>query len=540
MVPARWVLGAVVVMGVLLVFDLAYKGVTITTAYGAAAVLAAGSGSRRTTAATSAIALLLGVFSIVYNEEPAEGAAVRVSSLAVELAAAWWAAGAIGSLYRARDRERLAVELADAMDDAEDDAHALHLLCRGLVGRICDWAVVYVPVHREFLEPVEVVHDDPAARDALLRLLADTPVALDTPVGAGRALLDGRPHAHEVDPAVLEQALPAGRDALQQAMSLDLRHAAHVPIGVGGRPVAVLSLARRSRGFDGGDLAGLQLLAGRAGHVLERTRAHRAEAERARVLHASLMPAELHAPAGLDAAAVWRPAGGAPGGDFYDLLVTGGGVVALVGDVAGKGAQAAALTSLVRHTVRAALLDSGDPGRALALADRAMKASDLPPELFCTLVMVRLTTDGDGAALDVWSAGHPCPVLAGFGRAEPLRCFGPMIGPLHEGLGWVPSRARLERGQSVVLHTDGVTEATRQGRADGPGSVVDRAAAATAGDGARHLAEQVAALAQGPEADRRDDVCVLVLSLTDPGALSAALPALAPAVTKLLQSPETR
>ncbi|MBD8870704.1 PP2C family protein-serine/threonine phosphatase [Nocardioides donggukensis] len=199
--------------------------------------------------------------------------------------------------------------------------------------------------------------------------------------------------------------------------------------------------------------------------MLEKTRAEESERrarELARTLQRTLIPPTPAEIPGLDVAAVYRPAGlgDEVGGDFYDVFQVGPGdwIVAL-GDICGKGVEAAVVSSFVRFTLRASAARLLDPAEILAELNRALLVHE--SERFATVLVVRLTRSGDAWEVTTGIGGHPLPVLR---PAEgPARTFGTpgtLIGAF-EGPDLVDSRSRLGPGDSIVLYTDGVTEGRR-------------------------------------------------------------------------------
>ena len=150
----------------------------------------------------------------------------------------------------------------------------------------------------------------------------------------------------------------------------------------------------------------------RAKQRAERSEAHAQEL--ARTLQATLIPPSPPNLPGLDVSASYRPAGDGEevGGDFYDVFQIGPGdwVVAL-GDVCGKGVEAAVLTALVRHTVRALTVQEQAPSVVLAALNQVLIKNG--SDRFCTVVLVRLRRDDRGWVATISAAGHPLPLLVG-------------------------------------------------------------------------------------------------------------------------------
>jgi sigma-B regulation protein RsbU (phosphoserine phosphatase) len=182
----------------------------------------------------------------------------------------------------------------------------------------------------------------------------------------------------------------------------------------------------------------------------------------ARTLQSTLIPPSPPTVPGLDVSAAYRPAGDGEevGGDFYDVFQTSADewVVAL-GDVRGKGVEAAVVTALVRYTIRAVCMQVDRPSAVLhALNDVLIGQEE---DRFCTVVLVRLRQDADGWSATVSAGGHPLPLLlTGDGRLDTVGAPGSLVGILEE-VEYVDRGFRLTPGDLLVLYTDGVTEGRR-------------------------------------------------------------------------------
>ena len=146
------------------------------------------------------------------------------------------------------------------------------------------------------------------------------------------------------------------------------------------------------------------------------------------------------------------------GGDFYDAVPIGqGGVTLLIGDVCGRGAEAAALTGLARHTLRALLEDGSSPEHALGRLNHALSREGM--SRFVTALVAVLVPDEKGFRLRYWSAGHPAPLIRREDRTvEELPAHGDLLGVL-EDIEYGSGSAHMAPGDTLVMFTDGVTEA---------------------------------------------------------------------------------
>jgi sigma-B regulation protein RsbU (phosphoserine phosphatase) len=199
--------------------------------------------------------------------------------------------------------------------------------------------------------------------------------------------------------------------------------------------------------------------------LLSARRAAEASEERARVLAATLQ-ASLIPPAppqipGLEVGAVYRPAGSGAevGGDYYDVFEIGRDDWAIaIGDVLGKGAQAATVTALVRYTIRAAAVQVREPSLILALLNDAMLQQH--PETFCTIACARLQRLGGSVRVTLGSGGHPLPILVSGDTASEVGEPGTLIGVVPDPE-LVDTTITLAPGDELTFFTDGVTEGRR-------------------------------------------------------------------------------
>jgi serine phosphatase RsbU (regulator of sigma subunit) len=328
--------------------------------------------------------------------------------------------------------------------------------------------------------------------------------------------------------AALERdPLEGGHDAILAVLRGGDAVVTATPAGLGTPRSAIVPLRARGRrhgvlavGFDDlptdGDADALALfedLAMRAALALDNARLYEERDQVARTLQRSLLPAELPLIPGVEVAARYLPAGAGNevGGDFYDCFPTGGGDWALViGDVCGKGAEAATLTALARYTLRAAAQHTRQPRAVLRELNEALLRQQLDYR-FCTVLYASLTPRAGRVSVCVATGGHPLPfVLRAGGEVESVGKPGTLLGILDDPEISEQS-VELTTGDALVLYTDGVSEATADDRAIGPRRL-EAFLAACAGAPAAAIAEAVerdAIAVQGGLA--RDDVAVLVV-----------------------------
>ena len=206
--------------------------------------------------------------------------------------------------------------------------------------------------------------------------------------------------------------------------------------------------------------------------LLARDAAQASEArarELAATLQASLIPPDPPAIDGLDVAAAYRPAGNGDevGGDFYDVFENGRGDWGIVlGDVCGKGVEAATVTALVRYTVRAAAVRSRRPRTILGALNAALLRQGT--ERFATVVYARLRMEPGRTRITVGSGGHwlPLRITAG-GEVAEIGRHGTVLGIIDDP-GLDDITVELHPGDAVVFFTDGVVEARREDAQLGP------------------------------------------------------------------------
>jgi len=232
----------------------------------------------------------------------------------------------------------------------------------------------------------------------------------------------------------------------------------------------------------------------------------------ARTLQASLLPPHLPEIPGLELAAEYCPAGTSSdvGGDFYDVFQTAPGEwCCTMGDVCGKGPEAAAVTALARYTLRAAAMRESQPSRVLAVLNEAMLRQH--PERFCTVVYARFREHAGGRQLTLASGGHPLPLLVRpdgsiIELCEPGTAIGLFADPdLHD------RHYELETGDTVVFFTDGLVEVRGPGW-ERPDALLREELTATLGADATTVASHIAAVRdREPLRWSEDDVAVLVV-----------------------------
>jgi serine phosphatase RsbU (regulator of sigma subunit) len=203
------------------------------------------------------------------------------------------------------------------------------------------------------------------------------------------------------------------------------------------------------------------------------------------------------------------------GGDFYDVFDAGYRAWALsIGDVCGRGPRAAALTGLIRHTLRSLALRERNPASMLASLNAVLHRDLDDPGLFCTVLYGILRQRADGLVLRYANAGHPPPMLLSTnGRITERHEGGLVLGPFPSGT-WTTETVKLRPSDTVVFYTDGVSEARRGDEQFGDEALRTTLAAFAGADAetiAAGLTDAAAAFAEGAVPD---DMAVLVVQAT--------------------------
>jgi sigma-B regulation protein RsbU (phosphoserine phosphatase) len=215
----------------------------------------------------------------------------------------------------------------------------------------------------------------------------------------------------------------------------------------------------------------------------ERRRAEQAQTraeQLATTLRRSLQPPSLVPPAGLDAAVYYHAASPSEvGGDFYDLFPLWRDTSAFfLGDVCGKGVDAATLTSLARYTLRAAAVKDDSPEAVLhsldAMVRREPDGDD--PRRYCTVLFGLITVLDCGFDVELATGGHPPPLLLrGDGEVRYVNTAGGQAVGLFASPKFASTRIHLAPGDTLLLYTDGLTEArtgSGSGRFDDDGALL--------------------------------------------------------------------
>ena len=421
-------------------------------------------------------------------------------------------------------RRRLALLAAagPALSASLDYQETLQRFTHLLVPDLADWCLLDVTGDDGSIEQLAAAHADPEKEDLLTRLREHRRFDEGDPGSTAEVLRTGQSVLIPdlPDATFYEEALGSG-EHLDILLRLEPRSLMCVPLLARRRIMGAVTLvsSRPDRRYGEDDLALAEDLAYRCALAADNARLYGDRSEIASVLQRSLLPPLLPEIPGVEVGAEYLPVGEANevGGDFYDLINTvEDGWICAIGDVRGKGVEAASVTALARYTIRAVTLKDDRPSEVLAALNEAM-LRQLSEDRFCSAACVRLEPEDGlaGVGVDVSCAGHPAPLLVRpDGPVEEVGCSGRVLGVFDDAeLG--DSSLRLMPGEALVLYTDGVTEARSPDGAFFGDERLRRLLRSCSGLDAESIAARIKNVALDfQDGDPRDDLAVLVLRAT--------------------------
>ncbi len=289
-----------------------------------------------------------------------------------------------------------------------------------------------------------------------------------------------------------------------------LRSLLAVPLLARGRAIGVLIVFANNPGaFSTEDMNVLQTFASQAALAIDTARLYGREHEVSRVLQESILPERNPDLAELEAGSVYQPgsAEATIGGDYYDLFRgPGGSIWFSIADVCGKGVRAATKTSMIKYVIRALVVAGHSPSKIVSEVNNMIAEHDDPSDIVTVWLGCFVPSTG---VLSWADGGHPPGLLRRIdGSIEPLSVTGPLLGAQSD-LSYDEGSTTLRAGDTILLYTDGVTEARRGSIFYGEERVRDVLAGDEAPpDMAESLLKSVCDYAAG---ELRDDVAVLVL-----------------------------
>ena len=436
---------------------------------------------------------------------------------------------------RLEEAQRFLTNAGTTLSSSLDYPTTLASVANLAVPYLADWCVIDVLEEDGSLDRLAMTHQDPE-KMALAHELEDRyPPDPEAPHGVSQVLRTGR---SELVPEILETLIEeAAHDAEHREIlrRLGLKSYMIVPLIARGRTLGAITLvsAESGRRYGRAELELAEELARRAALAVDNARLYRGHIEVARTLQEGLLPSRLPKIPGVEVGLRYVSAGQVDvGGDFYDLFdATGKGEIdssrlssswgVVIGDVVGKGAEAAAELALARYTIRAAAMHESRPSAILADLNEIMlrQRRERDDHKFCTVTYVRLETEGDtecGVRITVSHGGHPPPFLLKADRGihkigQPGRAIG-----VFDNANLTEQDTRLAPGDALVLYTDGVLEArSLNGTFYGEERFMSLLRSCVGLDAATIAGRIEDAVLNFQEQFASDDIAVLVLRVSD-------------------------
>ena len=369
--------------------------------------------------------------------------------------------------HRQRERLEFLAGLTDSSLSSTDHREFMRSVTAAAVPRLGDWCSLHFLPDPGSAIALEVAHSDPGKVEWAKALAERYPYDPTGRTGVPAVIRTGTvEYIPDVDQRVIDAALDSSTIDRGEAQAildeLSLTSVITVPLATKRGVIGAMQFvsAESGRHYDLQDVALARAAAGRIAEALENiwiTDEHR---HISATLQAALLPPSVPTVPGLDVAVRYWPAGAAAqvGGDFYDVFaLTDNRWAIVIGDVCGTGPNAAAVTGIVRHTVRAAARHGQGHAAVLDWINEAILHSGR--DLFCTSCYATVEPVGGGALRLVSSSGgHPLPVVVRAG-GEPttLGESGTLLGALDD-LSTTTAETFIGPDDVVVFYTDGIAD----------------------------------------------------------------------------------
>src|ERR1700728_4456851 len=389
------------------------------------------------------------------------------------------------------------------------EAVTLQRCARLLAGELADWVIIDIERGGQLRRQFAAGQRDGQA-DKLVRALRS--VDPDPESAPWQVHSTGKPVllAHPDAPSVLGTG-PGGTPLL---MTLGATSLICVPISDVSTGYGALTLARQAaKGpCSIADLGLAEDLGQHLANAIRVDRMFRRKSEAAESLQASLMPASLPTVPWLEFAAAYIGAmqWSETSGDFYDVFPASDGWAIAIGDVCGKGQDAAAMTAAARHSIRALAHVHDAPADVLTAVNQVLLAGDYG-ERFVTASLAFLRQHDGRVLVRLGGCGHPGPaVVRADGRVEILEGDGMPLG-LFDGSEASKLELELRAGDLLFFYTDGVTEARSADLAFFEDRLAGAPRPVARGSGAETVHAVQELVTTFSDGDLRDDVTMLAV-----------------------------
>jgi len=423
----------------------------------------------------------------------------------------------ITEVKRVQLAESFMAEASRVLASSMDYTETLQEVARLAVPQIADWCAVDVLGESGEIERVTVHHSDPrkiALAEKLDRSYHPSP---DDPGGVPEVIRSGQARLYsDIEPDALAAY---ARDSAHLELLREVQATAViiVPLAAPTRTLGAITLVSScsSRRLTEADLGLAVRLGRRAGTAVENARLYTERTRIAHTLQRALLPESLAEIDGVEVQTLYSAAGelNEVGGDFYDVFdYDEDRTMLVIGDVCGKGPRAAGVTALARHTLRAAAIGGRTPTEMLATLHRALLRQP-PGADMCTVCLIVLTRVEHEVRLTIALAGHPPPLLISpRGDVAQVGQSGTILGVV-DPLNISESELTLGAGETLLLYTDGVTEAGRPDRLLGEEGLLELCTAAPGLAPAEFLQHIERAALERAQGHLRDDIALLALRI---------------------------
>jgi serine phosphatase RsbU (regulator of sigma subunit) len=482
-------------------------------------VIAAMSASLPETAVVGAFCLVLTVLSILWHQNvDVDQYAIAVTTVVAGVLAGLWVATLRVTLNREQAASELLGEAGGLMEDALNQRQRAQHLANLAVPTLGDVAMVDMVQPDGSIRRVAARSSGSEVAELFIQLRADAPIDPHGPHPVAEVIRTGRTtYLDRLSDKQIDEITT--RDSERQLLRKHrFRSCIVLPLGARGSVLGALTLwiMRPAKAFDETARRTAKRLSDRAALALDNARLHEQQSHIASVLQHSLLPRSLPEINGFETSSRFLAAGEAyeVGGDFYDVFRSGSGTwTAVIGDVCGKGPEAASLTALARYTVRTASSPGSAPSDVLRTLHESI-SSEHADLRFCTAALARIQAPSNGrgsARLTVALGGHPLPlILRKSGRVDAIGEPGTLLGALPSPV-LADVDASLAVGDALILYTDGILDVRDRSGGDDPDWLAGELEQA-AGHNADEIAEQLAQAAiERHGGEPRDDIAILVL-----------------------------
>ncbi len=417
---------------------------------------------------------------------------------------------------RREEGTRLLARAGEALGASLDLQTTLDRVASLAVPHLADWCSVDLPDGPD-IRTAAVAHTDPRRLEAGRALLDRHPSRMQDSYGVAAVLRGEGPVVRAGVTREQLQRYAQDEAHLRELEVLGIAHLAIVGMHAAGQIIGALTLVRCAGRppFAAEEVQLAEELARRAGTAVLNAGLYEERVLVADTLQRSLLPPELPSPDGLQMASHYRAVGRASevGGDFYDAFPLPDGWLVAIGDVTGKGAEAAALTGLARAAFEAVTTLTGRPALALEhLHGLLARRGDMA---LATVGALQFHAGEDPPRVTVFCAGHPPTLLIRDGVVQALTASGPILGAF-VGQAWLASEVELRVGDVLLLRTDGVTDSVGDAGRLGEERLQAALTGSPPGD-AQAAVDRVRALVEAHQAGAaRDDIAIIAVAVTGP------------------------